>query len=471
MKKYCLLLLTLLCSTSLVEAQYRVELKRAGAGEGTVFLVRHALKGAEVLDSVRANKKGTAVFASKQNILESGMYFIAVDEQEIYFLASGKKDFQLDIETSIDNPQTLVYKKSKENEDFWRFLRSQNEIMTQVQDLQQHYAPYSQAQDSILLMEQKINALRTQQTQQNNTIAAQNEGTLLYSIIRALQDPQLPTIELPDSTSNPDSVRWDGIVRYAKNHFFDLVDFNDNRLIYTPILGMRLSVFFQQILRFEPADAIIDVVNKLLAQVKSNPDMYRYLLTWLYQRYNSSPIEGHYVVGKVLTDYMADSTLVNWLTAGEQQELQKNLQRYALNPLGSIATDLVLRTPHGELKSLHTVEAPYTVLYFYNPGCHTCQETTPLVYNIFQRYKDKGLQVFAVYTDREKAEWETYINENHYGDFINVWDADASADIYKKYSLYAIPQIYVLDEHKKILHKDVSVEDLQSILFFLLGRN
>ncbi|GHU94842.1 hypothetical protein FACS1894156_3590 [Bacteroidia bacterium] len=472
MKKIFLLWLALQCSVSLVQAQYHVELKRTGAGAGTVFLLRYTHNGAAVLlDSVRANSKGAATFASKQNVLASGMYVVAAGEQEIYFLASGKPNFKLTIEADINNRQTPVYKNSKENEDFGRFFRLQNETAAQLQALQQHYAAYNKNQDSLWVMEQKINALRTQQTQQNSQIAAQNEGTLLYSMIRALQDPEVPSVEIPNNAANPDSVRWEGIVKYAKNHFFDLVDFNDNRLIYTPVLGMRLSLFFQQILRFEPAGAIIDAVNKLLAKVKNNPEMYRYVLTWLYQRYNSSPIEGHYAVGKVLTDYMADSTVVNWLTAGEEQELQKNLKRYALNPVGSIAADLVLRTPSGELKSLHCVEAPYTVLYFYNPGCHTCKETTPLVHNILQYYKDKGLKVFAVYPDREKAEWETYISENHYGDFINVWDADELAGIYEKYSLYAIPQIYVLDEHKKILHKDVSVEDLQSILFFLLGRN
>ncbi|GHT68010.1 hypothetical protein FACS189452_06840 [Bacteroidia bacterium] len=445
-------------------AQYRINLKIDGAGDSTVYLMRYVERGIEVSDSVRANSKGVAVFTNKTQLLTSGMYIVKAGKLEFPFLVSDPTKFELSVNGNMVDPATLRYSKSKENETFLNYLNLQITYDRKLQEIQQR-GQEDEENEAIEVQKNKdIDSLLNEQERFVKTTVANNAGTLLASLITASQEPELPEFDAPDSP-NPDSARWRNIVNFAKKHFFDNINFNDNRLINTPVLTTRLAIFFQQILLRESASDIVKSADELLERVKNNKTMYRYVLTWLYTRYNSSPIEGHFAVGKAMTAYMADTTKADWLTPKDKQELEKNIKRYSLNPVGYIASDLLLQTPVGAHKSLHTIEAPYTLLYFFNPGCHSCQETTPQLYSLFQRYKDKGLQVFAVYPDREKEEWVKYINENKYYDFINVWDADETAKIYDKYSLHVIPQIYVLDADKKILYKDVSIEDLQNILF------
>jgi thiol-disulfide isomerase/thioredoxin len=107
------------------------------------------------------------------------------------------------------------------------------------------------------------------------------------------------------------------------------------------------------------------------------------------------------------------------------------------------------------------VQAAYTVLYFYNPECGACAEITPQVHKVYQEYKNKGVQVFAVYVDRAKKVWMEYVMENKYFDWINVWDADETADIYGKYDLHAIPMIYLLDKDKVIVERDLLPSKLE----------
>jgi thiol-disulfide isomerase/thioredoxin len=132
-----------------------------------------------------------------------------------------------------------------------------------------------------------------------------------------------------------------------------------------------------------------------------------------------------------------------------------------MNPVGAKATDLKLADLSGNAVSLYDVQAAYTVLYFYNPECGACAEITPKVHEVYQSYKNKGVQVFAVYVDRARDVWMKYVAENKYLDWMNVWDADETADIYGKYDLHVIPMIYLLDKDKVVIEKDLPSHDLE----------
>jgi thiol-disulfide isomerase/thioredoxin len=122
-----------------------------------------------------------------------------------------------------------------------------------------------------------------------------------------------------------------------------------------------------------------------------------------------------------------------------------------------------LQTPEGKLMDLYSVVASKTILLFFNPGCEACHAATEKLFKIYLQYKSKGIQVFAVYTDRNKQEWQNYISAKGL-DWINVYDPSGSEGIEQKYDIYAIPMIYMLDQNKKIIAKDVPVEKLEDLI-------
>jgi thiol-disulfide isomerase/thioredoxin len=259
-------------------------------------------------------------------------------------------------------------------------------------------------------------------------------------------------------------------LEFAKVHFFDNFNLADERIINAPMLENRMVVFFQQMMLREPVEDINACIDRLLDKATQNKTVYRYVLTWLYDRYTDSPIEGHHVVGMHLCSIMSDSTKIDWLTDKEQAKLKQNIKRYTLNPIGAVATDLMLQTADGEHRSLHALKAPVTLLYFFNPGCGTCRMTTPVLHELYSKYREQGLEVFAVFPDKDTVAWKKYVEENGYTDWINVWDAEGTAGIYEKYSLHAIPQLYVLDEDKKVRYKDIYMNELEGILYVIFSQ-
>ncbi|MDR2938252.1 MAG: redoxin domain-containing protein [Prevotellaceae bacterium] len=457
------------------QAAYRIEGNVVGAENVMAYLARFEGMNPVNIDSAKFSDKGLVVFSNQKETLPGGLYmlrFTTDNPQQIEFLVSGAAKFEVNIfANTLNIEKSLKYSKSTENEGFKKYIDGQQRVGRRMQTLQQNYQQFQNNPDSIYSIQAQYASLMQEQKKQSDAIVAEYKGTFLATLLKAVQEPEvLQNINVPEGAANPDSIRQLLFVGLAKKHFFDSFDLTDARLMNAPMLDNRMGVFFQQIMLREPVEDINTSIDALLAKAEKTQPMYRYLLTWLYERYTDSPIEGHQVVGMHLCDLMSDSTKVTWLTDRDKAKLKQNYKKYQLNPVGAAATDLTLQTPEGEFKSLHKTNAPVTVLYFFNPGCGTCRMVTPVLHEVYQKYKEQGLEVFAVYPDRDTASWLKYIDTNSYTDWVNVWDAEGTASIYDKYSLHAIPQIYVLDQDKKVMYKDVYMNDLEGILYITFSQ-
>ncbi len=470
MKKTALVLTVLMgMLVTTVHAAYRIEATVVGAEKAMAYLARYeGMKPADI-DSAKFNEKGVVVFTNAKETLPGGLYllrFTTDNPQQVEFIVSGAAKFDINIfANTLNIEKSLKYSKSVENEGFKKYIDGQQRVGRKMQALQQRYQQFQNDPDSVLSIQNQYAAAMKEMRAQADAIAAEYKGTFLATLVKAVQDPEIPQFAVPEGASNPDSIRQRQFVAFAEKHFFDNLDFSDARLVNSPMLDNRMAIFFQQIMLREPAENINVCIDELLAKAEKTQPVYRFVLGWLYERYTDSPIEGHHVVGMHLCDVMSDSTKVTWLTDKDKAKLKQNIKKYTLNPVGSVATDLTLQTAEGEFKSLHTTNAPITVLYFFNPGCGTCRMTTPVLHEMYQKYKDQGLEVFAVFPDKDTAAWKKYVEENGYTDWVNVWDAEGTAGIYEKYSLHAIPQIYVLDENKVVRYKDVYMDNLEGILY------
>jgi hypothetical protein len=84
--------------------------------------------------------------------------------------------------------------------------------------------------------------------------------------------------------------------------------------------------------------------------------------------------------------------------------------------------------------------------------------------------KGMGVKVLAVSTlfgEDGKIKWVNFVNEHGLYDWINAWNP-YSYDFKLKYDILTTPQIYILDEHKKILAKKIGPEQVTDILNMLM---
>lgn len=157
----------------------------------------------------------------------------------------------------------------------------------------------------------------------------------------------------------------------------------------------------------------------------------------------------NYIINSSLNKYFID--VVN-----------KWLQIYNMNPLGADAANILLETPGKSTVWLDEIISPYKVLYFYNIDCGLCEVITPKLKDLYNKFKEKGVEFVAINTGSDYEKWIKYISTNNLN-WINLWGGANRSDIYKNYYLESVPAIYLLKENM-VIAKDINDLDLTELL-------
>ena len=112
------------------------------------------------------------------------------------------------------------------------------------------------------------------------------------------------------------------------------------------------------------------------------------------------------------------------------------------------------------------MNAENTILYFWEADCGHCQKATPALYEVYNRLKDKGVEVLSVHvinTIEGKEKWVDFVNENQLLGWVNCW-SPYSNEFRKLYNLQSYPQLFILDQDKTIVAKRVTPEQAEQII-------
>jgi peroxiredoxin len=347
---------------------------------------------------------------------------------------------------------------SPENQAWVEYIHFIQERQRRRQHLQQRLQSNMNRLDSTALLNAEVETMNREVKNKWKEIENAYSGKMLALFISSIRELEPPPITIADSSANMDSLYQNHYYMFFRDHFFDNYQLSSPYILQMPFYTQALNTYFTRVLKFERQDTT-ERIAWLLGKLEENKPLYRYTVHELYDLYKNVPypdLEGLYLD-------VGEKYIVNRPDMWDAEYVDKvafSIELASMNPVGAKATDLKLNDLTGNAISLYDVQAAYTVLYFFNPQCGACAEITPKVHETYQEYKNKGVQVFSVYVDRDKEVWMNYVMSNKYFDWINVWDADETAGIYSKYDLHAIPMIYLLDEDKIIKAKDIRYDEL-----------
>ena len=128
----------------------------------------------------------------------------------------------------------------------------------------------------------------------------------------------------------------------------------------------------------------------------------------------------------------------------------------ALNMVGTKAADFRFADRRGKIYSLYGIEAPYTLLFFSNPGCEACMNIINVLKgepSISQMIHSGMLKVLNIYIDEDLEAWRSYMPV-YPQEWYNGFDPDMVIRGETLYNVRAIPSLYLLDEQKRVILKD-----------------
>lgn len=253
---------------------------------------------------------------------------------------------------------------------------------------------------------------------------------------------------------------------YLVSHYWDRFDFTDIGCIHQPQILEQAFAGYTQVLFSAGRDAAHSSISNMLskAELESTGKVYTCFLEiahkYLYDPNSPYRNEELYMP---IAEYIASDKRSD--EAGKARAAFR-LEMMKKNRLDSIATDINYMSENGKRGSLHAIDTPYILLYFYNPDCHACKETTvflkesPLINTLI---KERKLTLLALYPDKDLDSWKKHLLDMP-SFWINGYDKDRLIEKHKLYDLKAIPTLYLLDKQKRIVLKDASVSQIEEIL-------
>ena len=446
---------------SQVSVGYNISVNISGLQDSSIFLAYHLGEKQYIKDTINLDKAGHGSIQGKE-VLPDGIYMIVLPGKKYFeILISKDQHFSISCDYS-DYFNTLKFSGSDENSAFIEYQKEWLAMQRQAAELAKRAQNNKQNSDSL---ETVTSAQKDQGDIMKSylkNVVISNKDNLLATLVKALLPIEVPEFSITPDGPNPDSVRWVLNYNYNKDHFFDNIDLTDERLLRTPILYARLNAFFTNVVIQSP-DSINKEIDKIVQKSIGNNKVFQFISVYLFNHFRESEIMGHDAVIVKLADDIYLSGKADWVSEEFKDDLRKQIELIRPNLIGKKGENLVMSSYKGIFVSLYDIEKEFTILYFWEPDCGHCKESTPKLKDYYETVKDKNIEIFAVCTTSDKSKWTKYIEDNKIS-WINGWDPERSSHFDYYYNVQSTPMVYILDRNKKIIAKKLAVEEIGAFI-------
>ena len=212
-----------------------------------------------------------------------------------------------------------------------------------------------------------------------------------------------------------------------------------------------LSKIFQP-----PYDAMTAKFSReLAAKLKNNPSMYASLL-WLQGVEPSENIELYKTLDEALMKKFPNDKMVRSIHEGIAKELA--------TLSGQEAPEINLPTPDGKELALSSFRGKIVLIDFWASWCGPCRKEMPNVVKIYNKFKNKGFEIYGVSLDQDKDRWlEAIVKDGitwpQVSD-LKYWNCEAA----KAYAVQGIPYTVLVDKEGKIIAKGLRGIELEEAI-------
>jgi thiol-disulfide isomerase/thioredoxin len=433
------------------------------------------------------------VFKGKQ-APDKGMYVIISQEKAPYFNFFINENTKFSIVSDIKN-NTIKCTGSPENQEAFNYLVFMTKKNKDFEAIRQQTKGMSK-EDSAKFVTTKAKEFEKEVQAFDSTFLKQHEGTYIADFL-LIQKPKFPKTVPKASNGRPDSVYQ---YNYYKQHYWDGVNFKDDRVLRTPVFGDKVKTYFDKVILNVP-DTIIAEIDRMMDKTVPYSDMHTHLLAYFTPKYEEKSqkyvgfdkvmvhmidkyvrsgqakkvyeektVEAIVKRGDILKPLLDGAQAPDLFMIDTINAKQVNKMGFDTAKTSQSLTDLYLKNVANLsplYTTLHSVKAKYTVLVFWDVDCGHCQTEIPKLLETYHELRKKyDVKIFSVYTQSEFDKWRKYVIDKKL-DFINIYDPIHLNNLKEKYDINSTPKIYLLDKDKRILTKGISQEKLPDFIEFM----
>ncbi len=410
--------------------------------------------------------KGKLTFSGNKE-LEGGIYLVVLPGGKYFELIISEQKFSFTTDKN-DLVQSMRFQNSRENTAFYEYLNYITEKQNEVSPLKEKQSN-AKSEEEKEKIQQEIAKVDEGVRSYRNIFNNKYPNVFFSKIIRATTDIKIPETPL-DSTGKP---KENFQFYYYKRHFWDNMDFSDQRMLRTPIFFNKMDQYLEKLSPKHP-DSIIVSADILAEKARANKEVFQYVVSYITSTYERSKIMGMDAVFVHMVEKYYITGECDWVKEKQLKKIIERANRISPNMIGKKPPNLVFKDTMEKYHSLYHLQAKYTLLFFYDPDCGHCKKETPKVKAVCDSLVDAGIdiKVFAVNTEFDIEKWKEFIKKFDVGNWINVGDIQfdkegnpvATSNWREQYDIHSTPVIYLLNKDKEIIAKRINDKQIVKII-------
>ena len=426
-------------------------------GKDTIMIMGHYYgRGNTPIDTATIDSRGRFVFTGT-NPLHDGLYFFAnPNGTYVEFVVYHEKPFFTFETEEGDWTAHMHVKGSKENEFFYQFHHAKYEL---DQDLRVN----QRKMDSAAFATYYRQRIREFENYQADLVEKHPEK-MLSKMLLSVREVETPWVD-----EKGDSLTQEQMRDYFFSHYFDDIPLDEDFIVRTPknVFYDPVMKFYDTYLKYAPPDVIIPYLDSMLDRSMKAPEVFKYLVMQLTQKYLQSNVMVYDEIYVHLVKKYFASDANTWSSPSNIEKELTRAEKWERLLVGHVAPELILfdtlRVPH----SLHAMPNRWKILIFWSPNCGHCKHVIPEVYKIYMQYRDQyDIGVFAILSepdDKTRVDWRDFLKNHAINSpsWINLDGGEANVDWHDVYDIVTTPQIYLIDENNIIVAKKLGEETIE----------
>lgn len=419
-----------------------------------------------VKDTVTLDHAGAASYRPKEKLPQGSYVLYFPDQSYLDFLVGDDQQFSISTLQGGRVDMTII-SGSLESEEFLAYQKFIARMQTEYGELQKQMEGHHDDEALVASVRQRSEAITGQVKQYMARLEEKHPNTYLSLFFRGLREVETPDFKNQQPALH-DSLLQQKRYYHFRNHYFDHLVLTDERLLRTPYFTAKLERYFTEVVPQIP-DTVASEAIALIERTKSEPSVFKYVVSYLYNMVNESKIMGMDAALVAIAEKYYLSGLASWADAKFVDELKTQVAKIKYTLIGKVAPDLKMVSFDQQYFRLHEVQSPFTILVFWETECGHCKKEIPQLHTVWREKLSRDIKVFCVYTQNNEAEWKHFIEEHHFDDWINVYDPRNLTNFRYLYNINSTPQIFILDKEKKIVAKKIGVAQVEEVMRYLMN--
>ncbi len=473
MNKLILTALTFLFSTfAYSQPGFEIELNIENCDAPYVMLAYHFGDKQYIVGENSVNheypNQGDGTFLLKgEEKLEPGIYLIVIAPENNYFEFIVPEDDQtMKLSTSIDQLGDVTVAGSEVNELFFKINNFNQQCREEAVAHQNLLKDPGASEQELATAKAALNALDAKVRDYSDQQLQDKKGSLYYKIFSAMKEPELPS----ETPSGYTKFGEDWKYYYYRDHYWDYWDFTEEALVRTPVIHNKLTQFIDKLTVQHP-DSLYRWATYVIDKAKVNDEQFKYITISLINKYATSRIVGFDAVYAKLVKRYYETGEAFWSDSENTGKMVDRANKIMPTILGAKAPNFSIAKLN-DLNSnftLHNYSSTYTILYFVELSCGHCKTEIPKLNDWLASSPAADnvslvrLWIVDKMRDTELGYIKNFTNNYQLKSTDLVLNQATQQNILDRYDLVSTPKLFILDQNKTILFKQIGVEQLDQV--------